>query len=51
MSALVARTYQGCFLLGGIFRAKRNFLVFVSSQAGQIEKRQRKLALRAENTT
>ena len=42
--------YQGCFPLGGIFRAQRNFSLFVSSQAELIEKRQRKIALRAENS-
>ena len=41
---------KGCFPLGGIFRAQRNFSLFVSSQAELIEKRQRKIALRAENS-
>ena len=40
---------KGCFPLGGIFRAQRNFSLFVSSQAELIGKRQRKIALRAEN--
>ena len=41
---------KGCFPPGGIFRAQRNFSLFVSSQAGLIEKRQRKIALCAENS-
>ena len=41
---------KGCFPLGGIFRAQRNFCLFASSQAELIEKRQRKIALRAENS-
>ena len=41
---------KGCFPLGGIFRAQRNFSSFVSSQAELIGKRQRKIALCAENS-
>ena len=41
---------KGCFPLGGIFRAQRNFSLFVSSQAELIEKRQIKIALRAKNS-
>ena len=42
---------KGCFPLGGIFRAQRNFSLFVSSQAELIEKRQlKKIVLRAENS-
>ena len=40
---------KGCFPLGGIFRAQRIFSLFVSSQTELIGKRQRKIALRAEN--
>ena len=46
----VAIFLSGCFPLGGNFRAQRNFSLFVSSQAELIEKRQRKIALRAENS-
>ena len=46
----VAISLSGCFPLGGIFRAQRIFSLFVISQAELIEKRQRKIALRAENS-
>ena len=39
-----------CFPQGRIFRAQRKFSLFVSSPTELIEKRQRKIALRAENS-
>ena len=38
----VAISLSGCFPLGGIFRAQRNFSLFVSSQAELIEKKTKK---------
>ena len=41
---------KGCFPHGRIFRAQRNFSSFVSFQAELIERKQRKIALHAENS-
>ena len=46
----VAVSLSGCFPSDEIFRALSNFSLFVSSQAELIEKRQRNIALRAENS-